>query len=542
MLTWSRGPAGKLVGACTAVIAVLLAAAQLPPAPALGAIIDHGPAGVTADALQTTQIDGVGWTQVIVGNRVFVGGEFRHARPAGAPVGTEEVARSNLLAYNIDNGELDPSFAPLTNGTVCTLAASTDGKTLFVGGDFTTIDGRARSRFAAISLASGTLTSMAPQFDSTVRVIRASRSRVFVGGSFTKVGSKKRAKLAALKLSGSLTSWAPAADNFVRAMTLPPDGSHLVVGGSFKKIGRSTVNGMASLDVRSGHVRPWKVSSTIKDFGQNSAITSLTADSRTVYGSGYSYGGGNFEGAFAADPGTGKIRWLQDCRGDTYDVAAAASRLYSVGHAHNCENIGGFGEVKPLGYRALAVGTAATGTVGLNSESGYNKFTGQPAPSLVNWFPQLAPGSYTGQSQAAWSIAADEHYVTLAGEFPAVNGTDQQGLVRFAVPSIAPHKQGPLYAGVKSAPTVTASANGTVTISWPANHDRDDEVLTYEVLRAGVVVARQSAASQFWNRPVLTATDTGLAPGSRYKYEVRATDPDGNSILSASTFVTVPTF
>jgi len=505
-----------------------------------GAVLDRGQAGVTADALPTTQIDGVGWTQLIVGDRVFVGGEFQHARPAGAPSGTDEAVRSNLLAYHLTTGELDTSFAPLTNGAVRTLAASVDGKTLFVGGDFTKVDNVPRSRFAAISLTSGSLTSIAPKFDSTVRVIRTSKSRVFVGGSFTRVGSSRRAKLAALTLSGKVSRWAPAADDYVRAMTLTPDGKRLVVGGSFKKINKTTVNGMASLDVTSAKLLSWKISSTVKDFGQKSAIMSLVADSTKVYGSGYSYGGGNFEGAFAADPSTGKILWLQDCRGDTYDVAVVGARLYSVGHAHNCQNIGGFGEVKPIGYRALAVGTSATGSVGLNTQPAYNKFTKQPAPSLVNWFPELTPGTYTGQSQAAWSVVGNDQYVALAGEFPAVNGTDQQGLVRFATSSHAPLKQGPLSAGMHSAPSVTASADGTAIISWQANHDRDDQVLTYEVLRNRVSVRTQTATSQFWNRPVLSATDSGLVPGDRYKYEIRASDPDGNSTVSGSVFVTVP--
>jgi hypothetical protein len=42
------------------------------------------PATVSSDALPTAQINGVVWTQVIVGKTVYVGGEFTTARPAGA--------------------------------------------------------------------------------------------------------------------------------------------------------------------------------------------------------------------------------------------------------------------------------------------------------------------------------------------------------------------------------------------------------------------------------------------------------------------------
>ena len=48
---------------------------------------------MTADALPTVQINGVVWNQEIVGNTVYVGGDFTTARPAGAAAGTNEVAR-----------------------------------------------------------------------------------------------------------------------------------------------------------------------------------------------------------------------------------------------------------------------------------------------------------------------------------------------------------------------------------------------------------------------------------------------------------------
>ena len=51
---------------------------------------------VTADGLPTVQINGVVWTQVVVGDRVFAAGEFTRARPAGAAPGTRERRRWNL--------------------------------------------------------------------------------------------------------------------------------------------------------------------------------------------------------------------------------------------------------------------------------------------------------------------------------------------------------------------------------------------------------------------------------------------------------------
>ena len=52
--------------------------------------------------------------------------------------------------------------------------------------------------------------------------------------------------------------------------------------------------------------------------------------------------------------------------------------------------------------------------------------------------PTLTGGTYTGQGQAAWSVATNGDYTVLGGEFPRVNNIDQQGLVRFAKKAISP--------------------------------------------------------------------------------------------------------
>ena len=70
------------------------------------------PPGVTADALPTVQVNGVVWTQFVVGNTVYAGGQFSTARPSGAAPGKSTVRRSNLLAFDIRSGKLIAAFAP----------------------------------------------------------------------------------------------------------------------------------------------------------------------------------------------------------------------------------------------------------------------------------------------------------------------------------------------------------------------------------------------------------------------------------------------
>ena len=52
--------------------------AEVPP------VLDTDSSLVTADALPTVQVNGVVWDQTIVGNTVYVVGNFTQARPAGA--------------------------------------------------------------------------------------------------------------------------------------------------------------------------------------------------------------------------------------------------------------------------------------------------------------------------------------------------------------------------------------------------------------------------------------------------------------------------
>ncbi len=67
---------------------------------------------MSADRLPTVQIDGVVWSQAVVGNTVYAGGRFNNARPAGAAAGTNLTARANLLAVRHHDREPDHDASP----------------------------------------------------------------------------------------------------------------------------------------------------------------------------------------------------------------------------------------------------------------------------------------------------------------------------------------------------------------------------------------------------------------------------------------------
>ena len=82
--------------------------AEAAPAP----VEQPGATAMSADRLPTVQIDGVVWSQAVIGNTVYAGGRFNNARPAGAAPGTNLTPRANLLAYDPADREPDHLVQP----------------------------------------------------------------------------------------------------------------------------------------------------------------------------------------------------------------------------------------------------------------------------------------------------------------------------------------------------------------------------------------------------------------------------------------------
>ncbi|RBY95121.1 radical SAM protein [Blastococcus sp. TF02-8] len=501
------------------------------------------PVTVSADALPTVQINGVAWSQVVVGNTVYVAGKFTTARPAGAPAGTQEVARTNLLAYDIRTGTLIPSFAPSLDAQALVVTASPDGSRIYVGGDFTTVDGQTRKRVAAFDTASGTLiTSWAPAVQSQVRAIAATDDTVYLGGSITAVGGVSRTRLAAVRASdGGLLPWAPvpgaaatSGSDQVMALVVTGGGSQVVAAGRFDSLNSVKATGVGALDATTGQTKPFAINQKLTNQGANSAVYSLSTDGPRVFGTAYDFSGpGNLEGNFVVTAEGGSILEINDCRGDSYSSYPSGDVLYVSSHAHDCGSIGGFPEQNP---RVNKFGNAftikPTGTVGSRTIKNSN-FRGLPAGSMLPWFPTMTPGTFTGQSQAGWSVTGNGQYVVFGGEFPRVNGVGQQGLVRYALPNAAPNKVGPVASDALT-PTVTAVAAGTAKLAWTATSDQDNENLTYRVYRDGnttTPVYEVVQASQWWKTPAMSFTDSGLSGGT-HTYQVVAADPFGNQVGS----------
>ena len=128
-----------LIGLVATAITVVAAGVAAPFAQA-----DPAPAGSTVSAavLPTWQINGVVWSQAVVGNTVYVTGSFTKARPPGVAVGGPgEIDANNVFAFDITTGNPVTYFNHSFDAQGLVVRAAPDGKTVYFGGDFTTVDG-----------------------------------------------------------------------------------------------------------------------------------------------------------------------------------------------------------------------------------------------------------------------------------------------------------------------------------------------------------------------------------------------------------------
>ncbi|MGW9157760.1 hypothetical protein [Microbacterium sp. NPDC055665] len=506
---------------------------------------------VTSDPIPTVQIDnGYVWAQTTIGSTVYAVGKFDNAREPKAAPGTALTARSNVLAYDIETGALLP-FAPQVNGVIKAVAASPDGSRIYIGGSFNSVNGKDRWNIAALDAKTGELVpGFVPSIGGTgVYALATSGTSVYAGGLFTQANGTARKNLTAFNASdGVLLPWAPTTDLQVDAMVMDPAGADTIIGGRFSQVsGDTTMRGLGAVDKTTGAVdTAWLASDSIKN-GSNSGTASgkagifaLTADATGVYGTGWVYGGtdvGNLEGTFAAEAGTGKVRWIADCLGDHYGVYSTGKVVYTTSHTHACGTVGLHPEQQQLTHRYAEAFTAdARGTLGHQPNVKYKDWAGTPAPSAYNWSPDWAVGVTSGLGQAGLSITGTGNMISIGGEFRSVNNGRFEGIVRFSTQPPGGAKDKPRLSGDTWTGTVAPNAAGTqgVTITIPANWDRDDLTLTYELHRAGssTPVATTAADATWWNRSTITLVDPTATSDTPAEYTVVAKDGDGNTVSS----------
>jgi hypothetical protein len=502
--------AGRLIAAvAAATVAVAGLSALVPQAPA-GAI--EGP--MPSNVAPTWQTNATVRALVAAGGVLYVGGEFTSVRLPGRPVGSGEIVRHYLAAFEAGTGRLIVGFSHNVNGPVHTLAASPDGQTIYIGGDFSSIDGVARNRVAAFpawtstSTSTAPLTSWNPGANGRVSGITASATTVYLAGTFTTAGGAARQRLAAVSTStgAALAGFTANADDVVYQTALSTGGDKLYLAGGFQSLnGDTSYRAVAVVDSTTGAALPFPAGSVIPT-GCTVEAKTVKTDSTGAYFGVEGTGTGCFDGTFAVNGADGTLRWQSKCLGATQAVQPIGAILYTGSHSHDCSRD------RPADPDAFPEVGAAKGL----SRHLLSRTTS--GGLLSTWYPNtdggIPPAGETG-ALGPRVMATDGSQLFVGGEFTTVNGLPQQGLARFNPATGDLASPSP-----PAAPTAVARAGGKVSIYVQTPLDTDDVHLTVRLYRDGgsTPIATAAVKSLFWKRPVLTFSDDSLAIGSTHTY------------------------
>ncbi|WP_329475666.1 fibronectin type III domain-containing protein [Kribbella sp. NBC_01484] len=497
---------GRRLFAALGAAGLVLGLAPAQPAVSTGA-------GLTAVAGSAWQTDASVLGLAVAKGKAYVGGRFLKVRPPGAAAGTNQTSRTYLAAFNQSTGALDTGFNHVLNGIVWAIVASADGSRVYVGGDFTRVDGQVRNRIAAFDTATGALVaSIKPSVSYRVKALAIGGTSLYFGGSFGLVNGVARNRAAAIStVNGSLLPWNPNADNDVYAIDAADDNSKVYLGGTFAKVGGTSRWAVASVNNSTGALLPFAAASAVPlpTSGCTSRVKDIETSGNRVYFSNAGDGGGCFDGTWAADVATGNLVWKNTCLGATEALTVVNGWLFKGSHAHSCPG-------------AFSDGTGAHFLLLQNPANG----------SLGPWFPNTNAGPPTEVGPLVSATGGSDLWV--GGDFTKVNGVGQQGLTRFTNlgPGAAP--LGPVL------PTLSSTTAGQVKATVQTSLDNDDITLTYRLLRgaSNTVVATTTANSTFWSRPNITLTDTTAPSGTSQMYRIEVYDGH-NAVRGGYSTITV---
>ena len=170
-------------------------------------IIPAGPAAaVQSPETVVVNPDPADWTPQILdgqvnailqmGSKVVVGGTFTQVRRAGF---LETFTRNYLFAFDMETGVIDPNFVPVLDASVEELAPGPDGTSVFVGGDFGTVNGQSYKKLVRLNLATGSIiTSFKANANRLVQDVVLRNGWLYVSGKFDQIKSVARSGVARL--------------------------------------------------------------------------------------------------------------------------------------------------------------------------------------------------------------------------------------------------------------------------------------------------------------------------------------------------------
>jgi PKD repeat protein len=197
--------------------------------------------------------DGTVYAITQVGSRIIVGGSFTNADPPGDTKSSDAVTRDYILAFDQSTGQIDTAFVPALDGTVRALQPGPTPDTVYVGGEFNTVNGSTAKSVALLNLNNGRMvTGFKPaSMNGIVWALQQTHGQLIIGGTFTTLSGVSHEGLGSLNpTTGALTNYltiqVTGHHNYtgqpgqadggvgVHKLDVSPDGTKLVAAGNFK--------------------------------------------------------------------------------------------------------------------------------------------------------------------------------------------------------------------------------------------------------------------------------------------------------------------
>ncbi|MBI5090618.1 MAG: PKD domain containing protein, partial [Actinobacteria bacterium] len=204
-----------------------------------------------------------------VGNTVIIGGTFSQVANA-TQNGSALYNRTSLAAFDATTGVVKTAFNPVLDADVTTIIPAADGTSIYIAGDFNSVNGVTRRKVARINIADGSLVNSfnAGGIDGVVRDMKLLNSELFISGLFRNVAGTARTNLASLNATtGALTSRLNVAvegqhndgSTNVIKFEITPAGDRLLMIGNFTSVGGQARDQIAMLDIGTdpATLSPW---------------------------------------------------------------------------------------------------------------------------------------------------------------------------------------------------------------------------------------------------------------------------------------------
>ena len=313
-----------------------------------------------------------------VGNRVIVGGTFTQVRQA---TNGQVLNRTNIFAFNKDTFVVDTGFVPTVNAGIDALASAGDGSSVFVGGNFSTINGTSQFGVTKLNASNGQrVTAFTGTTSGRVRDLKVLGNKVYLGGNFFALNGVPRSQVGIINATTGATdptfNIGITRERFsvpwVQKLDVSPDGSRLAIVGNFIEVNGQSRHQLALFDLTTNPatLANWSTSGYASACNTNAFWTymrDIEFDPESDYFAIATTGGPYLETLcdtaarweIEASGLNVASTWVAVTGGDTlWSVAITGSVVYAGGHQrwfnnHTGSDFAGPGAVSRAGIAAL---------------------------------------------------------------------------------------------------------------------------------------------------------------------------------------------